>query len=318
MTRGATTAGGGRRPVQPATPEDGNLWLGLAAGAVAVTIWAGWIVATRFAMTERVDPIVLAVFRNGLPAVILAPVWWRRGIVPRGADLGAILWMTLGWGMLFTLAVGAGLQSVPASLFGPLVPGLAPLIVAGLGWALFARVPGRGAALGLALMAVALACVLGQWLAAGRWDEMAGLPWLLAASLGISLFTVNLPRSGLNPVEGVAYICLYSVPFMAIVLAFRPHAFAGLDAEDLVFHALVQGVLTGLIAVLAYGMAIRHLGPLRGSTANALVPVCAALTAMLLLGEHLTPLDWVAVACSSLGVAAVNGAFDRWLGRRPI
>ncbi len=290
-------------------------WLGLLGGAVAVLIWSGWISATRYSMVERVDPMVLAAFRHGLPALILAPVWLRRGIIPRDANVGAILMMTLGWGMPFTLMVSIGLTNVPASLFGPLVPGLAPLLVAGLGWAIFARVPGRGAALGLGLMAIALVAVLGQWVASEKWEQMGGTPFLLAASMGISLFTVMLPRSGLNAVEATAYICLYSLPFLALGTALQPDAFDGLDLGQLGFQALVQGLLTGLGAVLAYGLAIRHLGPLRGSTANALVPVCAALVAMVLLSESLTPLDWVAVASSSLGVAAVNGMFDRWLGR---
>ncbi len=291
-----------------------KIWLGLLGGGTAVLIWAGWIAATRWSMVERIDPLVLAICRNGLPALILLPVWWRRGIIPRDANIGAILMMTLGWGMPFTLTVGTGLSSVPASLFGPLVPGLAPLLVAGLGWALFRRVPGRGAALGLLLMAVALTCVLGQWVAAERWAEMGGAPFLLAASLGISIFTVMLPRSGLNPVEGTAYICLYSMPFLALAWVLNPGVFDGMSAGDIGFQALVQGVITGLFAVLAYGLAIRHLGPLRGSTANALVPVCAAITALVLLGESMTMLDWVAVACSSLGVAAVNGVFRRWIG----
>ena len=293
---------------------DTKPWLGLLGGAVAVLIWAGWISATRHSMTERIDPLVLAACRNGLPALILAPVWLRRGIIPRDADLGAVMVMTLGWGMPFTLMVGTGLVTVPASLFGPLVPGLAPLLVAGLGRLFFSRVPGRGAALGLVLMAVALIAVLGQWISRGAWAEMEGVPFLFAASLGISLFTVMLPKSGLNPVEGTAYICLYSVPFLMLASALRPEAFVGISWAELGYQALVQGLITGLFAVLAYGLAIRHLGPLRGSTANALVPVTAAIFAMVLLGETLTRLDWVAVACSSLGVAAVNGVFDRWLG----
>ena len=289
-------------------------WLGLLGGAVAVLIWAGWISATRYSMTQRIDPLVLAACRNGFPALILAPVWLRRGIIPRGANLGAVMMMTLGWGMPFTLFVGTGLVTVPASLFGPLVPGLAPLLVAALGWLIFARIPGRGAALGLVLMAVALTAVLGQWIARGAWDEMGGLPFLFMASLGISIFTVMLPRSGLTPVEGTAYICLYSLPFLALATVLMPEAFIGLAPSEIAFQVLVQGFLTGLFAVLAYGVAIRHLGPLRGSTANALVPVMAAIFAITLLAESLTPLDWVAVACSSLGVAAVNGVFDRWLG----
>lgn len=297
------------------TGDDGTrIWLGVLGGATAALIWAGWISATRFSVTDRIDPLVLASFRNGFPALVLAPVWLRRGIIPRGANLGAVMLMTLGWGMPFTLMVGTGLTTVPASLFGPLVPGLAPLLVAGLGWILFARIPGRGAALGLVLMAVSITAVLGQWIVRGNWAEMAGVPFLLFASIGIAVFTVNLPRSGLNPVEAGAYICLWSLPFLALGSAVRPEAWSGLGASELAFQAVVQGLLAGLVAALAYGLAIRHLGPLRGSTANAMVPVLAAFAAMVLLSERLTPLDWVAVVCSSMGVAAVNGLFDRWLG----
>ncbi|MEM9138341.1 MAG: DMT family transporter [Pseudomonadota bacterium] len=291
-------------------------WIGMLGGLTAVLIWGGWIAATRDAMAGTTDSLVLAAMRNGLPALLLAPVWLRRGIIPRGAHLPSVLWMTLGWGTPFTLFVGAGLAHVPASLFGPLVPGMAPLLVAGLAWVVFANRPGRGVLLGLALMAVALAAVLGQWISEGNWAEMQGTPFLLMASLGISVFTVAMPRSGLNPVEATAYICLYSVPIVALFLLLRPDAFAGETPETLAWHALIQGLLTGLGAVLAYGIAIRHLGPVRGSTANALVPVCAAITAMTFLGESLTWIDWLAICCSSLGVAAVNGAFDRLLTRR--
>jgi len=298
------------------TQSDIKPWLGYLGGATAVAIWAGWISATRFAMTEEVHPLVLAIMRNGLPALLLAPVWLRRGIVPKGASLPAIVMMTLGWGAPFTIFVSLGLTTVPASLFGPLVPGLAALLVAGLAWGLFGARPRIGAVLGLGLMALALSAVLGQWIGEARWAEMQGAPWLLMASLGISIFTIMLPRSGLTPVEGTAYITLYSLPLLVLGLALQPHAFDGLSWGQIGFHALTQGVLTGLIAVYAYGMAVRHLGAMRGSTANALVPVCAALIGMAALGEQPSPIDWVAVTASSLGVAAVNGAFDGLLRRR--
>lgn len=294
--------------------EDTKPWLGMLGGLIAVLIWSGWIVATRDAMSGETDALVLAFMRNGLPALILAPVWLRRGLVPRGANIPAVLWMTIGWGAPFTLFVGAGLEHVPAGLFGPLVPGLAPLIVAGLAWAFFANTPGRGVTLGLVLMAVALIAVVSQWISEGNMAEMQGMPYLLMASLGISIFTVNMPRSGLNPVEATAYICLYSLPLIAVMFFVRPDAFAGETQGSLVWHGLTQGIITGLGAVLAYGVAIRHLGAVRGSTANALVPVCAGVAAMALLGETLTWIDWVAILCSSLGVAAVNGAFRKWIG----
>jgi DME family drug/metabolite transporter len=80
------------------------------------------------------------------------------------------------------------------------------------------------------------------------------------------------------------------------------------------FHAVAQGLVAGVGAVLAFGYAIGRLGVQRASASIALVPVCAALMGWGLLGERLGPLDWAAVVAASLGVAAANGAFSRWTG----
>ena len=294
--------------------EGPKIWLGLTGGAVAVAIWAGWIVVTRHAVSDpgaRVDPVVLAICRAGLPAVLLAPIIWQRGLLPEGARFWPILLMALGWGAPFTGFVGMGLQTVPASLFGPLVPGLAPIIVAVLAWAIFRERPGAQFAAGLVLIGLACALILGQWLAGGSFAELRGAPWLLMASLGISIYTVMFRLSGLSPLEATAYISLYSFPMLLVwgLLKFDEVAQPGLPEWG--FHLLTQGLITGVFAVLAYGTAVRHLGAARGSTANALVPVCVALLGMVVLDETLTALDWVAVFAASLGVAVVNGLV-RW------
>jgi len=290
-----------------ANDDGARLLPGLLGGAVAVVIWAGWISATRFAMTEAVDPLVLAICRSGLPALVLAPVIWRRGLVPEGASFWPIALMALGWGAPFVFLVGNGLATVPASLFGPLVPGLAPILVALMAWAILGVRPGLRLIAGLALIGGAMGAILGQWAVRGDWAAMAGLPYLVAASCGISLFTVMTRLSGLGPLEAAAYISFYSLPVLAAWALVVPEALAAPTAREWLFHLITQGVLTGLVAVLAYGMAVRHLGAVRGATANALVPVCAALVGVAALGETMTPLDWAAVVAASAGVAVVNG-----------
>ena len=292
------------------TPPDSDTrkpWLGVLGGAVAVAIWAGWISATRFAVTEDVDPVVLGLCRNGVPALVLMPWILRRGLIPRDASMGAVLLMALGWGAPFVFMVGNGLQTVPASLFGPLVPGLAPILVALMAWAFLGERPGGRLVAGLILIGGAMIAVLGQWLASGDWAALGGAPYLIAASAGISLYTIMFRRSGLSPVEATAYLSLYSIPMIAVWLLVTPDAFEGVGLAEFGFHVVVQGLLTGLVAVLAYGMAVHHLGAVRGATANALVPVGAALVGMFALGESLTPLDWTAVVAASVGVAVVNG-----------
>ncbi len=287
-------------------------WVGMLAGAVAVAIWSGWIAATRFAVSDpgaRVDPVVLAWCRAGLPALVLAPVIWRRGLVPHGARLWPVILMALGWGAPFTFFVGTGLATVPASLFGPLVPGLAPILVAMLAWGVLGERPGRNLIAGLTLIGGAMMLVLGQWLVRGDVAAMEGVPWLLMAGFGISVYTVMFRLSGLGPLEATAYLSLYSLPVLALWSLFRLDALAEPPLREWGFHLLTQGLITGVLAVLAYGVAVRHLGAVRGSTANALVPVCAALVGVAALGETLTPLDWIAVVAASVGVAVVNGLF---------
>lgn len=289
-------------------------WLGFLGGAIAVTIWAGWISATRFAVSGggdggATDPLVLGICRAGLPALLLAPVIWRRGLLPKGARLGPILLMAMGWGAPFTFFVGEGLKTVPASLFGPLVPGMAPIIVTVLALAIYGTRPTRAFVTGLVLIGAAMVAILGQWIWRGDAAALGGAPYLLMASVGISIYTIMFRSSGLNAIEATAYLSLYSLPVLAVWAALDPVALAGVAAAEWGFHALTQGLMTGVLAVLAYGLAVRHLGAVRGATANALVPVCAALVGVVALGEHMTPLDWCAVAAASLGVAVVNGVF---------
>lgn len=278
------------------------------AGALAVLIWAGWIVATRFAVTEAVHPVVLANFRYGLPALVLAPVWLRRGPVPAGVNPWIIVAMALGWGPPFVFWVAAGLETVPAALMAPLVPGLMPLAVALLGWAVFATPLGPGARLGLVLIGASVALITGGWLVAGDAAALSGLPFLLMGTLGWAVYSLLFPRSRLSPIEATAYVSLYSLPALAGLALWRWRDFAALAPGDLAFHALTQGLLAGVAAVLAYGVAIRGLGVVRASALIALVPVTAALMATLLLGERPGALDWVAVVLASLGVAAATGA----------
>jgi drug/metabolite transporter (DMT)-like permease len=286
----------------------------MLGGGVAVMIWAGWISATRFAVSDpgaRVDPLVLAWCRAGLPALVLAPVILRRGLVPKGARVWPLVFMALGWGAPFTLFVGQGLATVPASLFGPLVPGLAPILVTILAWWILDERPGRSLIAGLVLIGSAMALVVGQWLVKGDVAALNGAPWLLVASVGISVYTVMFRLSGLSPIEATAYISLYSVPFLVGWSLLIPDVLRDPTLGQWAFHLLTQGLLTGVCAVLAYGLAVRHLGAVRGSTANALVPVCAALVGGAALGESLTSLDWIAVIAASLGVAVVNGLIRR-------
>lgn len=286
--------------------------IGLLGAAVAASIWAAWIVTTRAAMVDRVDPLMLAFCRVIVPAILLFPVVWRRGIIPRGASIPAVIMMALGWGLPYPLITGFGLQTVPASLFAPLTPGLAPILIALLSVAFLGeRLRGEIIA-GLVLVGMSLVLVIGNWVLEADHEALRGAIWLIAGSFAFAIYNVNFQRSGLSPIEATAYVALWSLPLVLPFYLLRPQAFSGFTAGEWAFHLTVQGLLSGLVAAIAYALAIRHLGTVRGSMVNALMPVVSALAGMWFLGERLGASGWMAVALASLGVAAANGAFRRW------
>ena len=76
---------------------------------------------------------------------------------------------------------------------------------------------------------------------------------------------------------------------------------------DIALQAVVQGVLTAIVALLLYGRMVGLLGATRGAAFVALTPAMTALLAIPILDEWPAAVDWTAIALISLGVNAVSG-----------
>ena len=279
---------------------------GYVAVIAACVIWAGWIVATRDAMLANHTPLEVSLLRYGAPALLLAPIWLKRGIAPKGVDLRRLAVMTVGWGGPFVLLISQGMRTVEASLFGPLVPGLLPLVVALWEIVVERRRPRLGRLAGLCFIALAVGLILVPASVAGDVGMLTGAPWLIAACLGWSAFTIAFRGSGLSGVEAAAYVCLWSSPFLVVAALATGSTFQGFTAFELGWHVFVQGVLSGMVSVGCYGYALKTIGLARASAFTSLVPVLAALGGWLLLGEAVGALGWAASFAACAGVLLVN------------
>jgi drug/metabolite transporter (DMT)-like permease len=78
-------------------------------------------------------------------------------------------------------------------------------------------------------------------------------------------------------------------------------------------QATLQGLMSGVVAVILYGIAIQRLGVAGGSAFIALVPAGAALLAIPMLGEYPTASDVIGMAITAMGVLFMNvtPALDR-------
>lgn len=290
------------------TPSDETAppLIGYVGVFAAVVIWAGWIVATRDAMQSSLRPLDVALFRYGTPALLLAPVWLRKGIFPKGEEWWRLVVMTVGWGGPFVILISTGLQTVPASLFGPLVPGLLPMVVALWGFFVAKEKIRRGRLVGLMFISLAVGLILGPALAGADPAVLTGAPFLLAACAGWSAYTIAYRGCGLNGLEAPAYVCLYSTPFLIVAALIFGTDMAAFTLKDYAVQIGVQGILSGILSVVGYSYAVKALGLARASAFTSLVPVLAAIGGWLMLGEAVGAAGWLAAVAACVGVLLVN------------
>lgn len=76
-------------------------------------------------------------------------------------------------------------------------------------------------------------------------------------------------------------------------------------------QVLSQGVLSGLAATVAYGIAVQSLGGTQAAAFTAVTPVLATLGGALLLGEEIGVAEISAAAITGIGVALSTGIVSR-------
>jgi EamA-like transporter family len=112
------------------SPSAGEYVRGALFGFAAVSIWSGWIVASRFGLKTSLTPWDITAIRFAVAGMIVLPYLLRKGLafdLPGWTGLAAIL---LGGGAPMVLVANAGLLFSPAAHADALFPGVMPLQVA--------------------------------------------------------------------------------------------------------------------------------------------------------------------------------------------
>ncbi len=285
---------------------------GVAAALLTVTIWSGWVVGTRHAVTSGLDPAAVGLLRFGLPALVFAPWWLRRGLLPRGVAPFALAMMVAGAGAPFLMLAASGMQFAPAADVGALLPGTMPLFAALIGWALLGERQTRLRVAGFAMIAAGIVAIGGSAALAGTDGAWRGHLLFLAAAACWAGYTHAYRRTGLTPFEAAGLIGIWSVLILLpAVLWSGGGGLVRVPAAEVWSQLAIQGGLSGVVALASYGFAVARLGATGAAAFSALVPGLAALFAIPLLGELPGPWTMLGIASVSLGVALATGAIGR-------
>jgi drug/metabolite transporter (DMT)-like permease len=292
-----------------APPERRDIILGVAAILTATTVWGTWIVITRFGVTAALSPYDAAFLRFAIPSIILLPVLLREGLALRRIGILRTALIVAGAGAPAFLISTSGMQFAPAAHAGALLPGTMPLFVAVLAASIYRERISASRLGGFALIIAGVIAIGGYSLFASPGGEWRGHLLFITAAFLWAVYTIAFRSAGIGPWHAAAVINFWSI------VGFAPVYLVGLDSQlldapwrEVALQALSQGLLSGIVAIIAYGAAVRRLGAARAAVFTSLTPVIAALIGIVALGEQPDAATVVGIVAVSLGVALASGA----------
>ena len=273
---------------------------------ITMCIWGGFTILSRLNLHWHVSAWDLVAMRFAIAFIILMPVLVYK------KDL-AFLWhprpviLALTGGLAYCLTVYIAFLHAPAAHAAIFLNGCIPLCTAVAAYLLFKQPFDKHTWLSLSIMLSALALM--SYLMLHEQASAFGLGDILffLSAVWWGIFTVLLKQWKLSAWHSMASVAIWSaLIYLPIYILFIPKHFQEAEPVHLLVQGVFHGVLVVIIATLTYVAAIERLGAFKTGSIVTLAPFIAAIIAVPLLNEPLSP----AIMCGLVGMGI--GALQPW------
>ncbi len=267
---------------------------GAALGAVTILCWAGFNVAAKAGIEAGLSPAALSFLRYTIPGFVALPIWviLRRHSRANTLPFGRLLVLALLGGPIFGVIAVSGYQYAPLShglLFAPVA-----VFVSGsvCGAVLMKERIAAPRVIGAVVMFGGLALLVGVETRSldARWST--GIALFIAAGAMWGAYTALLRYWRIPLLEGTAAIASLGAICAAVVVG--PSALESLaqaDAGMLVMQAVMQGLVGGVLSVVALVAALRHLPTQTAAMLPTFTPAVAMLIAWAVMETRPEPVE---------------------------
>ncbi|MDH0032770.1 MULTISPECIES: DMT family transporter [unclassified Acinetobacter] len=273
---------------------------------ITMCIWGGFTILSRLNLHWHVSAWDLVAMRFAIAFIILMPVLVYK------KDL-AFLWhprpiiLALSGGLAYCLTVYTAFLHAPAAHAAIFLNGCIPLCTAVAAYLLFKQPFDKHTWFSLIIMLSALALM--SYLMLHEQASAFGLGDILffLSAVWWGIFTVLLKQWKLSAWHSMASVAIWSaLIYLPIYILFIPKHFQEAEPVHLLIQGVFHGVLVVIIATLTYVAAIERLGAFKTGSIVTLAPFIAAVIAVPLLNEPLSP----AIMCGLVGMGI--GALQPW------
>ena len=248
--------------------------LGVLAALATVTIWAAFLIGTRFAVSGNLTVDEVLVLRLVPAFLIMIPLMLKLGVIIKGQSIFSVLMIALGATAVFPYLISTGVYYAPASDAGALAPGMLPFWTALFAFLITGEKPSKIRSIGLIIILLG-ALLVGSYsiLSSSGQNTWKGHFLFLTGAGMWSVYSVYFRQSGIDPLTGLVFGLFWGTAVVIpILLFFGDVSFAKATTFDIYSMIVLQGLLIAILAMLLYNFSIRQLGPAQTAAFGALTP----------------------------------------------
>lgn len=294
-------------------PSRRNTHYGIVFGTIAAVIWGAFLAVSRHGMGAGLHASDLAFIRYAVAGAVLLPwvlthsprtlagIGWRRGIV-----------LSLLAGPLFVLIGASGYLFAPLAHGAVIQLGVLTLMSICLAALLLGERLRTSRFIGLGVIIAGLVTIAGPALLDGQSQAWIGDLLFAAAGSMFAVFTILVRRWKLQAFATTAVVSVLSgVIYSPLYLALTgTQRLSAAPIALLVEQGVVQGLLSGIVALFTFARAVHYLGAGRAALFPALAPAVAILLGIPLVGELPSLGQWCGLLICTFGllIALRSGA----------
>ena len=286
-----------------------RLYLGVLIALLTVSIWAVFIVATRFSVSTNFTVEEVIFLRLVPSTIIMAPFMIKYDLIPRGLSWLKAGMLMIGASAIFPYIVSSGLSFAPASDGGVLAPGMLPFWTALAAFFILGEKLDNVRRTGLFIILVG-ALMVGLWQiifnsAEGVWR---GHILFLVGSGLFAIYSVIFRQSGLTPLHGLLIGLFWGTLFITPILLLTGRVnFSDVSAFDIGITIFIQSLIIGILATILFNYGVRLIGASEMGAFGALTPILAMLGGILFLNESVPLIKMAGIILVAIGVFLASG-----------
>ena len=295
--------------------EKNYYFLGVLAALATVTIWAAFLIGTRFAVSGNLTVDEVLVLRLVPAFLIMIPLMLKLGVIIKGQSIFSVLMIALGATAIFPYLISTGVYYAPASDAGALAPGMLPFWTALFAFLITGEKPSKIRLIGLIVILLG-ALLVGSYsiLSLSGQNTWKGHFLFLTGAGMWSVYSVYFRQSGIDPLTGLVFGLFWGTAVVIpLLFLFGDVSFAKATTFDIYSMIVLQGLLIAILAMLLYNFSIRQLGPAQTAAFGALTPILALVGGFVFLGEPITLLKSIGIFIVAVGVVLASGIMEKAL-----